>query len=86
MTTEDMDRFKAANARSVMACYQPWRCKTKEQKFRFLIAHRFVTIPMEGRYINFQRAADEAGFDVEDAFKKALEALAEAELLEGGKG
>lgn len=86
VTTEDMDRFKAANARSVMACYQPWRCKTKEQKFRFLIAHRFVTIPMEGKYINFQKAADEASFDVEDTFAKSLEALTKAERLKGGQG
>lgn len=84
VTTENMDRFKAANAQSVMACYQPWRCKTREQKFRFLIAHRFVTIPMEGKYINFQEAADKAAFDVGDAFSRALEALAKAERLEGG--
>ena len=84
VTTENMDRFKAANAQSVMACYQPWRCKTREQKFRFLIAHRFVTIPMEGKYINFQEAAGKAAFDVGDAFSRALEALAKAERLEGG--
>ena len=84
VTTEDMDRFKAANVQSVMACYQPWRCKTKEQKFRFLIAHRFTAIPMEGKYVNFKKAADEAAFDVEDTFAKALEARAKAERLEGG--
>ena len=79
VTKEDVDRYKARNVESVMACYQPWRCRTTEQKFRFLIAHRFIDIPMEGRYLNFQREAENAGFDIEWKYEKALEALAKAE-------
>lgn len=74
VTKEDINLDLVVNVKNVMNCYQEFRVVNKTQKLMYLIAHRYITVPMDKERLNFQELADRADFDIEDMYQKVITA------------
>ncbi|MGN0313451.1 MAG: TnsA endonuclease N-terminal domain-containing protein [Fusicatenibacter sp.] len=74
ITKEDINLDLVINVKNVMSCYQEFRVVNKTQKLMYLIAHRYISVPMDKGRLNFQELADKADFDIEDLYEKAITA------------
>lgn len=74
VTQEDINFDLSVNVKNVMSCYQEFRVANKVQKLMYLVAHRYVTVPMDKKRLNFQELADRVVFDIDDMYEKVIRA------------
>lgn len=72
VTNEDVDLILISNIQAVRSCYEEHRVTNTVQKLKYLIAHRYVAVPMNQKVLNFQELAEHAVFDIDDLYAKVL--------------
>ena len=72
VTNEDINQVLVWNVKSVMSYYESFKVISKEQKLKYLIAHKYVYIPMDKQILDFHEIVERAGFDVDELYKRVL--------------
>ena len=70
ITREDINLDYVINISNVMSFYDEFRVVSREHKLMYLIAHRYVIVPMDKMRLNFKKLADKATFDIDDLYEK----------------
>ena len=72
VTNEDINQVLVWNVKSVMSYYESFKVISKEQKLKYLIAHKYVYIPMDKQILDFHEIVERAGFDIDELYKRVL--------------
>lgn len=72
VTNEDINKVLVWNVKSVMSYYESFKVISKEQKLKYLIAHKYVHIPMDKQILDFREIVKRAGFDIDELYKRVL--------------
>lgn len=73
-TDIERDKGKAArNIRAVLKYYDPESVTTVDQMYKYLIAHRYITVDLESGYIHFAAFAREHETEIKKLYKKVTE-------------
>lgn len=72
VTNEDINQVLVWNVKSVMSYYESFKVISKEQKLKYLIAHKYVYIPMDKQILDFHEIVERACFDIDELYKRVL--------------
>lgn len=74
VTNRDINRVLVANVKAVMSYYDELKVVNTTQKLKYLIAHRYVAVPMDKKILNFKELTERACFDVDELYKEVTTA------------